>query len=945
MPTSSTASTAAPPAAGAASTRRVFAGLWDAARAHAGPTALAVVLMVLAKVAAVGVPLVLKTIVDRLSRPQQQLSELVTSSADDATRIALVLPVFLLLGYALLRFAGTLFTELRDLVFARVTQRTVTLYAQRIFAHLLSLSPRFHARRSTGVLIREIERGTAGVGFLLGTGLFTVVPTLIELAAVVAILAAGYDIAFTLAIFATFVVYATYTTAVTHKRALRQRRVNAMDARASGRLVDSLINYETVKAYAREELERRRHAEICGLWVEESLRNQRALSTLHIGQSAIIAFGVAAVMLLAGQQTVRGAMTVGDLVLVNSYIIQVCLPLNALGFVFREARDALVNCEALFGLLALEPDIVDAPDAPPLEVRGGEVRFEHVEFGYEPGRQILFDVSFTIPPGATVAVVGGSGSGKSTLARLLLRFYDTDRGRVLVDGQDVRAVQAKSLRDAIGLVPQDTVLFNDTIAYNIGYGRPQAGMAEIVAAAQAAQLHEFIQSLPEQYETLVGERGTKLSGGERQRLAIARAFLKDPPLVIFDEATSALDTRAERAIQGELDRVAEGRSTLVIAHRLSTIVDADEIIVLDKGRIVERGRHDELLAAEGLYAQLWNLQRQQREFDRLERRLARQPVNLAVLIAGTLDSLRWEIERRRVAVYSEILADHARIEGDASTLSEMLRRLAWQALHATPVGGRMELRLEREQDMARLAVTDGRHLLVAAADATPLAAARESSPAGTDAHVDPLQVRSLVERHGGRFHVDAATSSHGLRFVVELPLRPDDAAAPGPLLGAGEIPLGGAEVLCIEEDATPASAHALLGAAGARAHAFASGRAALDWLAARPDAEWPDWIVCDLDLDDVDGFDLVRQLRRLEDARGLPLDRRTPAIALARDAAHGEDIRALMAGFQGYVVRPLTRESLSRALHNAGPRRADGGGASFPAPNGVPHADPRPAHS
>jgi ATP-binding cassette subfamily B protein len=743
----------------------VVAGLWAAVWRHRRRTLAALALLVAAKAAAVGVPLLLKAVVDRFSTP----NALVTPAAPGVEATLLVVPTFLLLGYAALRFASTLFTELRDLLFARVTKRTVMAYAERTFAHLLSLSPKFHVQRNTGSLIRDVERGTAGIGFLLGAGLFTIVPTLVEFVAVLVVMALGYSLWFTLVIVVTFFLYAGYTTVFTERRALHQRRVNDIDSRAHGRMVDSLLNYETVKTYAREGFERERYAQLTGEWVDNSVSNQKALALLHIGQSAIIAFAVATVMLLAADETVRGAMTVGDLVLVNAYVIQICLPLNALGFVFREARDALVNTEKLFALLGQKIDIDEAPDAPPLQIAGGAVQFDDVEFGYEAGRPILQGVSLQIGAGQTTAVVGGSGSGKSTLARLLLRLYDVQRGRIAIDGQDLREVGLQSLRDAIGVVPQDTVLFNDSIAYNIGYGRRKAGMPEIIEAAKAAQVHEFILSLPDGYDTVVGERGLKLSGGEKQRIAIARAFVKNPPIMIFDEATSALDTRAERAIQGELDRIAQGRTTLIIAHRLSTIVDADEIVVMDQGRIVERGRHDALLARDGLYAQLWNLQRQQQQFERLERRLARQAVPLAALVDATADGTVDAYAARRVALQRDLDGGDARVLGDPIALGQALRELLLAALRATPDGGRIELGLQCGAGNARLTIADGRHAGAAGRrDDTRLSDA--------PAPLDPLLLRSTLERQGGRLAVEPPGSLHGLRWVVELPLY-DDAAA------------------------------------------------------------------------------------------------------------------------------------------------------------------------
>jgi ATP-binding cassette subfamily B protein len=923
----------------------VFVGLAQAAWRHRNRTILALVLIVAAKLAVVGVPLLLKAVIDRFSEP----GTLAASSPQGDT--VLVLPVFLLLGYALLRFAGTLFTELRDLVFARVTLATVTDFAQRCFAQLLSLSPRFHVQRNTGALIRDVERGTAGVGFLLGAGLFTVVPTLVELIAVLAVMAAGYSLWFTLVIMVTFLVYGSFTMARTARRTLRRRRVNDMDSRANGRIVDTLLNYETVKTHAREGFEGQRYGAVLGEWVEEGVGNQRALSALHIGQSAIIAAGVAAVMLLAGEQIVRGQMTVGDLVLVNSYIIQICLPLNALGFVFREARDALVNTEKLFALLQQPVDIQDAPDAPPLKLAGGAVAFEHVFFSYEPGRPILHDLSLEIAAGQTVAVVGGSGSGKSTLARLLLRLHDPQQGRVTVDAQDLRQVQLDSLRRAVGVVPQDTVLFNDTIAYNIGYGRQGASMAEIISAAQAAQVHEFILSLPQQYDTVVGERGLKLSGGEKQRIAIARAFLKNPPLMIFDEATSALDTRAERAIQHELDRIAQGRTTLVIAHRLSTIVGADQIVVMDRGRIVERGRHEELLARQGLYAQLWNLQLQQEQFEKLER----QPVNLAVVIAQAVDGLAAELDARQVRLSAHIDLGNASVTGDPSTLAQLARELCLAAIQATPRGRRIEVRLERQGELARLTIGDGRHAVPALA---PPGAAQESAQGavvslaapqplfGLDTPLDPLALRSTVERQGGRFSMEPPSAAHGLRYVMELPLRPvagmepHEAARSGPVAaqaapngqrpqGDGPAPqappaagpgenlapdpyedvvlpqLAGLRVLVLEPRPEARTAlQQLLESAGAEVLLFDNAGATMQWLERHPVAMWPQRLLSEIALGDEDGLQFMRALRQLESRRGVPVPRRLPALALSGFTGAQAHAQVLAAGFHAHLSKP-----------------------------------------
>ena len=914
-------------AAASVNPRKVFTELWQAVWRHRRRTLAALALLVLAKLAGVGVPLVLKAIIDRFSDPQS-MAATVSEGAPATMQAApyvIALPVFLLLGYALLRFTSTLFTELRDLVFARVTQRTVTAFAERTFAHLMSLSPKFHVQRNTGSLIRDVERGTSGIGFLLGAGLFTVVPTMVEFAAVLAVMMVGYSLWFTLIIMVTFFVYAGFTMTLTNRRALHQRAVNEMDSRANGRMVDSLINYETVKTYARENFERQRYADICAQWVENHVGNQRALSLLHIGQSAIIAAGVAAVMLLAAQETARGAMTVGDLVLVNSYVIQICLPLNALGFVFRQARDALVNTENLFALLEQRAEIVDLPTAPPLEARGGTVRFEHVSFGYEAGRQILDNVSLTIGAGQTLAVVGGSGSGKSTLARLLLRLYDVPAdspGRITIDGQDLREVRLTSLRDAIGVVPQDTVLFNDTIAYNIGYGRTGAGLAEVIEAARAAQVHEFILTLPQQYDTIVGERGLKLSGGEKQRIAIARAFLKNPPIMIFDEATSALDTRAERAIQTELDRIAQGRTTLIIAHRLSTIVNADQIVVMDKGRIVERGRHEALLERDGLYAQLWNLQRQQQQFERLERQLARQPVNLAIVIAGAVEGLRAATEARGVRLYADIDLANATVVGDPSTLAQAVRNLCLWALQGTPAQGRIELRLVRAGENARLSVTDGRHAQAAVPAAEPAQDTLDAPP-GEDTPLDPLAMRSTIERQGGRFLIEPPSAVHGMRYVVELPLR--DAAA-GPAADTRTVPadtasqpaavsLAGLALIAIDdrEDALEAL-QSLLALDEVALRTFTTGRAALAWLEEHATTQWPDALICDIALGEEDGHAVVRRIRQIEAERGVPLDERVPAIALTGLAQPDDRIRALMAGFQVHLAKPVEAQTLRSTI-------------------------------
>jgi ATP-binding cassette subfamily B protein len=910
----------------------VLRGLWAAIWLYRWRTAAALLLLVLAKMAAVGVPLVLKAIVDHFSQVPAA-----PPAPDQVPGTApLLLPVFLLLGYALLRFTGTLFTELRDLLFARVTLRAVTVFSRRTFGHLLRLSPRFHVTRHTGMLIRDVERGTAGIGFLLGAGLFTVLPTLVEFFAVLAVLAAaGYSLWFTLIIGITFFVYAGHTAALTRRRELRQREVNEIDSRAHGRLVDGLLNHELVQTHAREAFEQRRHAQVLEQGVAAALASQRTLTALHVGQSAIIAAGVAAVMLLAGEQTLAGRMTVGDLVLVNAYVIQICLPLNALGFVFRQAMDAVVDTERLFALLRQRTAIDDRPGSLPLVLRRAEVAFEHVDFAYEPGRPVLRDFSLRIAGGQTVAVVGGSGSGKSTLARLLLRLYDTDGGRVTIDGQDVRAVTLASLREAIGLVPQDTQMLNDTLASNIAYGRRGAGMADVIEAAKAAQVHEFILSLPLQYDTVVGERGLRLSGGEKQRVAIARAFLKNPPIMVLDEATSALDTRAERAIQRELDRIAHGRTALIIAHRLSTVVGADQIVVLDQGRIVERGRHEELLAHEGLYAQLWNLQLQQRELERLERRLARQPVNLGALLTGTVDALRTLIEAQRVTLYTDIDLANASVTGDPGVLVQVLHDLVLQALQATPPGGRIEIRLDRHEVRARVTITDGRHALATLGAAGP--AARTAQPVAhrqAAAPPDPLALRSAIERQGGRFDTEPATAGHGMRYVIELPLRalavPALPAAAGEAAHEPAASLAGRVVMCVDDHADALEAlELMLRSEGAQVLPLRSGGEALAWLETHPTGQWPQAMVCDISLgEDEDGHAVVRRVRHMEAQRGVALDRRMPAIALTGRGQTEDRLQALMAGFQLHLTKPVDPQQLLAALAAL----AGTSGAPLPAP-------------
>jgi ATP-binding cassette subfamily B protein len=554
--------------------------------------ALALVCLVAAKVAQVGVPLLLKEIVDGLDRD----------------RALLAIPFALLVAYGLLRLSTTLFTELREYLFAKVTQRAVRAIALKVFRHLHALSLRFHLARQTGGLTRDVERGQRGVSTLISYALFSILPTLVEVTLVMAILFVRYDWTFIAIAAGALALYIFFTVAITEWRTHFRRQANELDSKANTRAIDSLINYETVKYFGNEEWEARRYDESMQRWEKAAVVSQTSLSLLNVGQSAIIAVAVTLIMWRATVGVVDGAMTVGDLVLVNAFMIQLYIPLNFLGVIYREIRQALADMERLFALIDEHAEVRDAPHAPPLAVRGGEVRFEDVSFAYEPDRLILDRVSFAIPAGSTVAVVGPSGSGKSTLARLLFRFYDVTAGRITIDGQDIRAVQQASVRAAIGIVPQDTVLFNDSIEYNIAYGRPGASRDEIAAAARLAQIHDFVTTLPQGYDTPVGERGLKLSGGEKQRVAIARAILKDPAILVFDEATSALDSRNEKAIQAELAAIARDRTALTIAHRLSTIVDADEILVLEGGRIVERGRHAALVAAGGPYSRMWRLQ-------------------------------------------------------------------------------------------------------------------------------------------------------------------------------------------------------------------------------------------------------------------------------------------------------------------------------------------------
>ena len=563
---------------------------------------LAMALLIAGKLVNITVPLFYKQAVDALS------------GAGTAGAVIAV-PVGLILAYGLARLTSQGFNELRNGVFAKVAQRAVRRIALSAFRHIHSLSLRFHLDRRTGGLARAVERGIAGIEFLLSFMLFNVIPTLFEILVVSAILWRLYNWQFAAVTLATIVTYIGFTFIITDWRVRFRREMNERNSEANTKSVDSLLNYETVKYFANEEHEAQRYDRALQAYERAAVKSETTLALLNVGQGGIIASGLIGIMLLAGQGVAAGEMTVGDFVLVNAYLIQLYMPLNFLGMVYRNIKQSLTDIEQMMGLLKIRPEIEDRPGAPALAVKRGMVAFRNVDFRYDPRREILRDVDFAVPPGARVAIVGPSGAGKSTIARLLFRFYDVTDGAIEIDGQDIRDVTQDSLRRAIGVVPQDTVLFNDTIYYNIAYGRPGAGRAEIEEAARLAHIHDFIAALPDGYQTMVGERGLKLSGGEKQRVAIARVILKAPKILIFDEATSALDTKTEREIQASLAEVAAGHTTLAIAHRLSTVVDADQILVIEAGRIVERGHHRELLARGGVYAEMWA---RQQEAARLE---------------------------------------------------------------------------------------------------------------------------------------------------------------------------------------------------------------------------------------------------------------------------------------------------------------------------------------
>ena len=556
----------------------------------------ALAFLLAAKAANVGVPVLLKELVDALAiKPGQAVA-------------LLVVPAGLIAAYGLLRLSTSLFTELRELIFAKATEGTARSISLQVFRHLHALSLRFHLERQTGGMTRDIERGTRAVHSLISYSLYSIFPTLVEVVMVLTLLAVKFDAAFAWITAGALVAYVAFTVTVTEWRTKFRREMNELDSSAHTRAIDSLLNYETVKYFGNEDFEARRYDENLERLRRAALKSQTTLSLLNTGQQLIIAAALIAMLWRATQGVVEGRLTLGDLVMINAFMIQLYIPLNFLGVMYREIKQSLTDLDKMFGLMEKHREVDDKPGAPALQVREGVVRFEGVGFAYDPARPILHDLSFEIPAGRTVAVVGPSGAGKSTLARLLFRFYDVGRGRITIDGQDIREVTQASLRAAIGIVPQDTVLFNDTVHYNIAYGRPGATREEVEGAARAAHIHDFIAATPKGYETMVGERGLKLSGGEKQRVAIARTLLKNPPVLIFDEATSALDSANERAIQAELRAAAEGKTALVIAHRLSTVVDAHEIVVLEAGRVVERGPHAELLARGGRYAEMWRLQ-------------------------------------------------------------------------------------------------------------------------------------------------------------------------------------------------------------------------------------------------------------------------------------------------------------------------------------------------
>lgn len=579
--------------------RRVLTILWPYLWQFKGRVVLALSFLVAAKLANISVPLVMKNIVDSLDKSQA------------AALAPIVVPVALLAAYGLLRLSSTMFGELRDIVFVKVTQRAMRNIALRVFRHLHALSLRFHLDRHTGGVTRDIERGTRGVSTIMSYMLFSVIPILLEITLVVFLLGAKFDWTFVAITLCAIALYIVTTISITEWRTQHRRTMNEMDSKANTKAIDSLLNYETVKYFGNEEFEAGRYDKNLQRYEAAATKSETSLGLLNAAQSIVIATAVTLLMWRASEGIVTQKLTLGDLVMVNALLIQLYIPLNFLGAMYRELRQAFTDMEKMFNLLDENREVQDKPGAKPLTLNGASIKFENVNFGYSERRQILFDVSFEVPAGKTVAVVGSSGAGKSTMSRLLFRFYDITSGKILIDGQDIRDVTQASVRASLGIVPQDTVLFNDTIRYNIAYGRPDASDADIRDAARRAHVSDFIERLPDKWESMVGERGLKLSGGEKQRVAIARTLLKNPAIMIFDEATSALDSATEKAIQGELREIAKDRTTLVIAHRLSTIIDADEILVLDLGRIVERGTFRDLLDQDGKFAQMWRLQQQE----------------------------------------------------------------------------------------------------------------------------------------------------------------------------------------------------------------------------------------------------------------------------------------------------------------------------------------------
>ena len=594
--------------------KRIATGDWKVVRIlipylweYRGRVVLALSFLIIAKLANISVPLVMKEIVDGL----------------DAAKAALAVPVLLLVAYGVLRMSSTLFAELRDIVFVKVTQRAMRRIALTVFRHLHALSLRFHLERQTGGVSRDIERGTRGIATLMSFMLFSILPTILEIGLVSGLLFYKFDHWFAIITVGALGFYIGTTFTITEWRTAHRRQMNDMDSKANTRAIDSLLNYETVKYFANEEYEARRYDHNLQRYETAAVKSETSLGLLNSAQSAIVGLTVALLMWRASEGIVQGTMTIGDLVMVNALLIQLYIPLNFLGVMYREIKQALTDMEKMFNLLEENREIEDKPGARPLDTsRGAAIAFQNVDFSYDPKRQILFDMSFAVPAGHTVAVVGSSGAGKSTLSRLLFRFYDVNNGRISIDGQDIRDVTQVSLRQSLGIVPQDTVLFNDTIYYNIAYGRPEATREEVFEAARSAHIHDFIERLPDGYNAMVGERGLKLSGGEKQRVAIARTLLKRPAILIFDEATSALDSKTEKAIQAELREISSNRTTLVIAHRLSTIVDADQILVMEHGRIVEHGNFRELIDRNGKFAEMWYLQQEEDAQRQAERNAA-----------------------------------------------------------------------------------------------------------------------------------------------------------------------------------------------------------------------------------------------------------------------------------------------------------------------------------